>query len=1005
MDYPRANITLNLECINFKADIWINGYQLETHIGAFTPFKRRLPHSILKEKNNLLSIRVKSLQNSDNAYLVNLFLTTHWAKFPGIWGDVYLEKLPPIYIEKFYVKSDLRHKRVIVNIYPNSKKYGRFRVLIPELDIKAENKKPKISIQLQDFEKWTLENPKLYTLQVQLLTDDSDDYTDEITTKIGIRDFSIINRKFFFNFEEILLKAVYFDWLPYHLPLKEFSEENLKKYLTEIKESGFNSILSIDKPLPEKILQICDEIGIIAGQSTSFVHSDKSISTTSNTNSNPYFEQELAELFISYRNHPSFAWLFINTSASEKSFPTLVKTIRRLDRVRAITITKDILTPTRKSFSVTPFTVGLIPTEVLAFKPWLPANDHTLQWLEHLDTTNALQFILNYHFITSENPNTPHHLFSSQLEKEFKERDLIISFQSPQKLLENVNLVYLANFNSIIQSLRRNDNISGYCLFKFSIDNLKNFDNLAYILTISDSVKQTLKKYNQNLKILINLGKTNLLSSETTDIAVSITYTSNEFPVDQFKDNKLAEVLLQINSPSQQTLWRKKKLVRIKKDLYILYLGDISAPTTIGTHTIIGKFIVNNEVISETTKSFYVASFPNKTECPVEIIDPEKTFTKECIPLIEKISPLAPIIVLPPYSNTIFAYPDNELTMMLNNIKEGAIGIIFTPPNDWNQLKQQVPDLPEIQMQSIENYLNYIPFHYVKPHPIFMNLPTRQIMRLPYKNIVTKKFFLNKSDEDATGLILFPNSCNSEIILGTTLLILRYGVGRLVFTTLKILENLKSDPISQHIFVNLLNYFSRRAIPPEKPPLPIQNAVEFIRHKKNTAIRKWIVSGPFPSKLDNEIALQAFLNNPSKNGKRLNLTTIFNTEIFNTWFTNEGENHLLNLLEALDIQTYTHHLQETPLSALAFGEFNIPQKFEAIIQVKTPNKIKVWVNDTLIIENHSEHPEVKTYEARLILKSLKNTILVMCSREKGPLYFYLDFFDLNRKKMNIYWIN
>lgn len=993
---PHANVLLTLAYINFHAEIWINGQQLEPHFGAFTKFRRTLSTSLLKEKDNLLAICVDPLSNTSQSVLFNRFSINGWEKFPGIWGEVTLEKVPNTYIESIYIKSDLKNKRVVINIYPNTKNIQQFRVKISELGLETESKKPKITIPLQDFEKWTLENPKLYTLSVKL---DGENESDEVTSKFGIRDLSIIDGNFYFNFQQIILKSVYFDWSPNHLTTKDFSVENLRKYLTALKDAGFNSILSIGKPLPERILQICDEIGLLVGESTSFIHSHEL------ENYNLYFE--LKEIFYHHRNHPSFVWFIINTLAPEESIPQLIREIRKIDRVRVLTINKDFQNSTRTSVSCTPFTIEPLPTKIITLRPWSPVNENTLLWIESFNAKNTLQFILSYDFVNlsySKDSSPPiKGKILSELERGFNERDLALSFQSAEKMLENAKLVYIANYNSIIQSIRKNQSISGYCLFRLSLNKEETFDNLLFHLNTEDGVKQTLRRYNQNIKMIIQLGKTNLTPLESTSIDVTLTYPENSLCPSQEDINKLAEVLLQITSPTQQTLWKKKKFVKLKKDLTELYSADISASTATGTHVLTGKFLINKIVVSETNKSFYVAPLPRPTECIVEIVDPYKNFTKICLKWVKKISPLAPIIILPPIANTVFAYPDNELTMMLNSIKEGAIGIVFSPPHDWNQITQIISDCPKINIQSIEDYPNSTVFHYVKPHPVFINLPTRQLMRLPYRNVIGKTFFLDKSDEDATGCIVISNSDDSVITWGTTFLILRYGVGRIVFTTLRILENLEGEPVAQHIFVNMLNHLSRRAIPLEKPSLPIPNAVEFIRHKRNTSLRKWIIGGPFP----NDAETQSSLNIPIEKLSKFEVTleTIFGKSLSKIWFTSEKDSHKLDFHHALDIQTYTHHLEELSFSAFAYGEFFAPHRLEAIIQVETPNLIQIWINDCLIIENLSNPQKVNIYEAKVNLKHSKNTVLVRCAKEKGPSFFSINFYDTDRKKLNIIWSN
>ncbi|MCX8064509.1 MAG: hypothetical protein N3G21_04975 [Candidatus Hydrogenedentes bacterium] len=994
---PLTNISLNLEYINFQADIWVNGHRLEPHFGAFTKFKRNLPSHILKEKDNLIVISVCPLFNTSESNLPLHFFANELSQLTGIWGNVYLQKTPQICIESIYIKSDLKNKRVIVNIYPNNKNVKLFRVKIPELEIEVESKKPKVTIPLQDFEKWTLEDPRLYSLLVQL---DTENFTDEVIARLGIRDLSIIDGKFYFNFKQVILKSVYFDWSLNHLSMKDFSPENLKKHLIQIKEAGFNSLLSIDKPLPERILQICDEIGILVGESPSFTHSYDKETT------NLHFEKELKEILYYHRNHPSFVWLMINTSTPENNIPKLVREVRKFDRARVLTINKNLPDSSSLSFSCTPFTVELLPTKITTLNVWLPANDETLLWLESLNTPKGLQFIINREFLRPTNTQISlqdmRDIVLSELEKGFAGRDLALSFQSAEKMLENTKLVSVANFNSIIQSIRKNENISGYCLFKSSLNGTEIFNNLMFLFS-DNTVKQTLKRYNQNLKIIIELGKTNLIPSESTSINVTIKYPENSLCSAQGEMNTLAEVLLQITSPTQQTLWRKKKIIKIKKDIHELYSADISASTATGIHILTGRLLINKLAVSETYKSFYVAPPPKSTECLIEIIDPTKNFTKQCLPWIQKTSPLAPIIILPPLANTIFGYPDNEFSMMINSIREGAIGVVFSPPHDWNLINHCITDCPKIHIQSIENYPKSFIFHYVKPHPVFINLPTRQLMRLPYRNIIGKEFFLNKSDEDATGCMVISNSVPPTVTWGTTLLILRYGVGRIVFTTLKILENLEDDPVAQHIFVNLLNHLSRRATPPEKPPLPITNAVEFMRYKKNSSFRKWMVIGPLPKDPDFQVPNSHCVDKFMKS--EMKFETMFGKSSAKIWFTSENDGHKLNLLDALGIQTYTHHLEEFSFSSFAYAEFVVPQKTEAIFQIETPNIIQVWVNENLIIENLTMSTDVKIYEAKTQLKPSKNSILVKCAKERGPLYFILNIYDKERKKLDITWSN
>jgi hypothetical protein len=81
---------------------------------------------------------------------------------------------------------------------------------------------------------------------------------------------------------------------------------------------------------------------------------------------------------------------------------------------------------------------------------------------------------------------------------------------------------------------------------------------------------------------------------------------------------------------------------------------------------------------------------------------------------------------------------------MLEQVRHGAVGIIFSPPNDWSKLKEILPNCPQFATIDLNSPVEMNHFHYAKPHPIFLNLPNRCLMKQPYKNIIPSKVFLKK---------------------------------------------------------------------------------------------------------------------------------------------------------------------------------------------------------------------------------------------------------------------
>lgn len=984
-------LLLHLQNVNFKSVIWLNGKYIGVHEGAFTQFHFNITRYIQKGKN-LLVIKVSPFL-WDNLSKFTTIYDLSWIQFPGIWGEVYIEFVPRYYIQNIQVRPDIRGKRVVTNVYVNQRDCI-LRAKIPELNIETKSKKPKLILQLEDFETWSPHSPKLYTLQIEYTTQTSSDFAE---VQFGMRDFSINDNQFILNFKPFFVRAFYFNWNIKNLNTSFYSETQLKEFFSRLHKDNFNLILSYGQPLPEKIIRICDEIGIMVAQTPSIQY---------DTNSKKWRElaqTEIDELLNNYINNPSFVWLWFEYISENFNISNFVRNVRKIDRSRLITIYSPFPYSKHPSYSCIPYNVHLLPTQLIQTQSRDYLNSATQKFLEHVGDDNTINFSIQTMAKNTKYQNmdtgNQYESYMSKIRDGFVERDLTLTLTSTESLLEQIKELYITNLQSYVNSILWNSKIKGYCLQNLIENSIFSFDEFLDFLKLPESLHKQLRQINNNLRLIINLGKTNIFQDEETAVNVSFVSQNDEYLSNE-TDNK-ASLSIHISSPTQQVLWKKKKDIKLKKDNKELWIGDISGSGNIGQHTIVARLSINNQIVSEIKNNINVFPIPQPTNIPVEFIDISGQFSKICSPWIKEPSTFPPIYIVPPIYNSVFAYPETEFISMMEHVRHGAIGIIFSPPDNWNELNKLLPNCTQFTTVNLEYPEKFLHFHYIKPHPLFLNLPNRCIMKQEYKNILPSKVFLDKGDEDICGCFVIPQGKDIEPFWGSDILVSRYGVGKLVFIYLKVLENIPEDPVALHLFINMVNYFSRRAIPPDSDiPLP-QNILEQLRLQRNKKLRKWMVIGEFPL-ISEETEKKSYPNVDS-----IDLTSTYwgkYGEIrWRPYYTDIKKNHLLDFHEALSIPLTPCHLVQDSGVAFAFAEFTYEDKEEIILQIETTNSFTLWFNNNKILENLNSLPQVQIFEAKVSLRKWKNTIFIQMIKDKGEHSFIINFYDNKRKKIDINW--
>ncbi|MGC9055046.1 MAG: sugar-binding domain-containing protein, partial [Candidatus Hydrogenedens sp.] len=551
---------LYLQNVNFKSVIWLNGQYIGIHEGAFTQFNFNITRHAHIGKN-LLVIKVSPFPQQ-NLSKFTMIYDSSWIQFPGIWGEIYIEFVPRYHIQNVQVKPDIRGKRIVVNVYVNHRD-SVLRATIPELNTEIKNKKPKLIIPLKDFETWGPHSPKLYTLQVEFVTPTSSDFAE---VQFGMRDFSINENQFTLNFKPFFVRAFHFDWNIKDLNSPSYLDDNLKDFFSKLRKDNFNLILSYGQPLPEKILRICDEHGIMVAQTPSI---------QSDTNSKKWRElaqTEIEELLNNNINNPSFVWLWFEYTSNNFNISKFVHNIRKIDRSRLITVYSPPPYFKYPSYSCIPYNIHLLTMGQICTQSFDYVNNPTQKFLRNAGEDKILNFAVQTVSGEVEHQNInirdKYESYISKIKDGFIERDLSLTLTSVENLLEQIKEIHIANLQEYVNSILWNPKIKGYCLQNLSEKSILSSNGFINFLKLPDNVHKQLRQINNPLRLIIALEKTNILQDEEIAINVSF-FTQNDEYLSNETENK-GLLSIHISSPTQQVLWKKRKDIKFKKDNKVL---------------------------------------------------------------------------------------------------------------------------------------------------------------------------------------------------------------------------------------------------------------------------------------------------------------------------------------------------------------------------------------------------------------------------------------------------
>ena len=250
------NCLLVFDGVYMDCDVLLNGEIICSHAYGYTAFSADLSRKLLRGDNEIL---VHIRHQSPN---------TRWYSGSGIFRDVFLLELPENYLvpDSFYLTEKRNGTGWALSICAETSKtdQGLFLCTVTDdagnelacAETECSGGTVRLTLQLEGAEAWDVDHPVLYTLRYSFGEDEGE-------FRFGLRTTAFSpTRGFLLNGRTVKLKGV---CLHHDLGAlgAAFHEKAARRQLMLMKEMGANALRTSHNPPASKLLDLCDELGIL----------------------------------------------------------------------------------------------------------------------------------------------------------------------------------------------------------------------------------------------------------------------------------------------------------------------------------------------------------------------------------------------------------------------------------------------------------------------------------------------------------------------------------------------------------------------------------------------------------------------------------------------------------------------------------------------------------------------------------------------------------------------
>lgn len=334
---------LHFEGVMNFARVFINGTPAGEHKGGYTAFSVEITDLVRFDGENEVTVAVDSTERPDTPPFGG---SIDYLTYGGIYREVSLRVVPPVHIKHVFVSTPdvqadnagLLAEICLEGLSDKEQQVYTARIVLRDGETVIARQHTDLSNgshasirlnALPDIQLWSLESPKLYSLDCKLFKGTEE--IDHQEVRVGFRDIRLTADGCYLNGERIKLRGLNrhqsFPYAGYAMPKRaQRKDADILKY-----ELGLNMVRTSHYPQSRYFLDRCDEIGLLVFEE---------IPGWQHIGGEEWQDQavrDVEQMILTDRNHPSiFIWgVRVNESPDHHDLYTRTNDLaRRLDPTR-----------------------------------------------------------------------------------------------------------------------------------------------------------------------------------------------------------------------------------------------------------------------------------------------------------------------------------------------------------------------------------------------------------------------------------------------------------------------------------------------------------------------------------------------------------------------------------------------------------------------------------------------------------------------------------------------
>ncbi len=304
--YAGKRIFLRFDGAAHIATVYVNGRELLTHLCGYTAFSVEISEHVVPGGENSVAVRLDCTENPE---IPPFGFVIDYLTYGGLYREAWLDVRERNYIADVYVSTpalDTAEVRTTVS--------GGGEVKLRILDGRhcvAEGTGADAVLTVPDAEPWSVESPKLYSLEVSLMSDGR--VADVSRTDFGFRTAEFRPDGFYLNGEKLFLRGLNrhqsYPYVGYAAPGR-LQREDARILKAELQ---CNAVRTSHYPQSRHFIDECDRLGLLVfTEIPGWQHiGDEAWKAQAVENTR--------EMVMQYRSHPSIIlWgVRINESADD----------------------------------------------------------------------------------------------------------------------------------------------------------------------------------------------------------------------------------------------------------------------------------------------------------------------------------------------------------------------------------------------------------------------------------------------------------------------------------------------------------------------------------------------------------------------------------------------------------------------------------------------------------------------------------------------------------------